>query len=66
MDKQAIQTLPTRDLRAIVASTSPTGKLWLERVWALDELARRGHKFRVTAEMQSGLGSFGGTRKTPR
>jgi hypothetical protein len=39
--QQQIQMLPTRALLAIVRSTNPTGKFWLEYTYARDELARR-------------------------
>jgi len=41
MTRIEIQTLPTRTLTAIVRSTSPTGRFWLQLVWAKDELERR-------------------------
>lgn len=41
MTIQAIKALPTRDLLAIVRSTNPAGRLWLEYAAARDELARR-------------------------
>lgn len=41
MTREAIQCLPLVELRAIVATTNPRGKYWLELVWAKDELARR-------------------------
>jgi hypothetical protein len=41
MTIEQIQTLPIRELRAIVRSTNPAGKFWLEMTWARDELARR-------------------------
>lgn len=41
MTKEQIETLRTRELIAIVRSTSPTGRFWLQLVWARDELARR-------------------------
>lgn len=44
MTKEQIVSLPTRELRAIVRSTSPSGRFWLELVWAKDELARKSKK----------------------
>lgn len=41
MTKEQIQILPTNGLRAIVASTSPTGSKWVELCWARNELVRR-------------------------
>jgi len=41
MTKDQIATLPTAELRAVVRSTNPTGRYWLELQWARDELARR-------------------------
>ena len=41
MTKEQIQMLPTNELRAIVASTSPTGSKWVELCLARNELARR-------------------------
>ncbi len=41
MTKEQIQSRNARELRAISRSCNPAGKYWLERVWALDELARR-------------------------
>ena len=39
--QEKIASLPTEDLLAIVRSTNPAGKFWLELVWAQDELDRR-------------------------
>jgi signal transduction histidine kinase len=39
--KEALISLPNDRLRAVVKSTSPSGRFWLELVWARDELARR-------------------------
>jgi len=41
MTRTEIQTLPTSTLIAIVRSTSPTGRYWLQLVWAKDEMERR-------------------------
>lgn len=41
MTKQQILGLDTPSLRAIVRSTNPAGRFWLEMIWARDELARR-------------------------
>lgn len=41
MTKEQIQTLSDEQVRAIVASTSPTGSKWIELCLARNELARR-------------------------
>lgn len=41
MSKEAIQSLPTRELRAIIRSTNPSGLFWQQVVWAKDELVCR-------------------------
>jgi hypothetical protein len=41
MTQTQITTLQTRDLIAIVRSTNPNGRFWLELVWAKSEIARR-------------------------
>jgi hypothetical protein len=41
MSKDQITALPTRELIAIVRSTNPNGRFWLELVSAKDEIARR-------------------------
>jgi hypothetical protein len=41
MTEQQIRILPTADLLAIVRSTNPAGRHWLEYQIARDELARR-------------------------
>lgn len=41
MTREQIQSLSSRELRAIVHSTVSTGKFWLEYNYARDELARR-------------------------
>jgi hypothetical protein len=44
MTKEQVQTLPTNELRAILRSTNPAGKFWLEMVWASDEMDRRSRR----------------------
>jgi hypothetical protein len=41
MAREQIISLPSDVLRAIVRSTSESGRYALERMWAMDELARR-------------------------
>jgi hypothetical protein len=54
MTSEAMQSLPTTALRAIVNSTSPTGRFWLQLVWAKDELARRSRRAWQVANRGSG------------
>lgn len=46
---EQIKTLSTRDLLAIVRTTNPRGRLWLEYMTALDELRRRKITWHVRA-----------------
>ncbi len=41
MTKQQIQSLETKQLKAIINSTNPTGKFAAEVVWAKEELEKR-------------------------
>ena len=41
MTKEQIVTPPTRDLQAIVRSTNPAGRSWLECQYPHDGLAQR-------------------------
>lgn len=41
MSREQIACMPSHELQAIVRSTNPAGKYWLEYQMACDELARR-------------------------
>ena len=50
MTLDQIKTAPTRDLLAIVRTTNPAGRLWLEYATARDELARRQYGARLAPD----------------
>jgi hypothetical protein len=56
MTQTQITMLPTRDLIAIVRSTNPNGRFWLELVWAKDEIARRNIARRNRAALSKATG----------
>ena len=42
VSKETVISWNTKTLLSVVRSTAPEGKYWLQRVWAMDELTRRG------------------------